>query len=52
MAEDKSQQNESSEEIDEVDEAVADATSDTLNTNTEAEADPQFTEGQGDATNS
>ncbi len=52
MAEDKSQQNESSEAQDEVDEAVADASSDTLKIHTEAEVDPQFTEGQGSAAES
>ena len=52
MAEDKSQPNESSDTQDELDEAIADASSDTLKTNTEAEADPQFTEGQGSAADS
>ena len=51
MAEDKSQGNESQDES-ELDEAIADATSDTLKTNTEAESDPQFTEGQSNAADS
>ena len=49
MADDKSQQGESTEATEDLDEAVADASSDTLKTNTEAEADPQNTEGEGGA---
>ncbi len=52
MAEDKAPQNESSGNQDDVDEAVVDATSDTLKVNTEAEADPKLTEGQRTAADS
>ncbi len=51
MAEDKSQSNQSDAQ-EELDEAIADASSDTVKVNTEAEADPQFTEGQGSAADS